>query len=64
MTFSITVLPSGRRFEAEAAETLLAAGIRQGVMSEYPLSAPRQARDGQCRSLAQTTDVSIVITYH
>ena len=31
MAFNISVLPSGRSFEADAGETMLAAGIRQGV---------------------------------
>ena len=44
MTFSITVLPSDRRFEAESAETLLAAGIRQGV------GLPYGCKDGACGS--------------
>ena len=35
MTYTITVQPSGRSFEAEPAETMLAAGIRQGLGLPY-----------------------------
>jgi CDP-4-dehydro-6-deoxyglucose reductase len=44
MTYTITVQPSGRSFEAEAQETLLAAGIRQGV------GLPYGCKDGACGS--------------
>lgn len=44
MTFNITVQPSGRAFQAEPAETLLAAGIRQGV------GLPYGCKDGACGS--------------
>ncbi|MBD3892789.1 CDP-6-deoxy-delta-3,4-glucoseen reductase [Hydrogenophaga sp.] len=44
MTFTITVLPSGRSFNAEPEETLLAAGIRQGV------GLPYGCKDGACGS--------------
>jgi len=35
MSYTITVQPSGRQFEAEPDETLLAAGIRQGIQLPY-----------------------------
>lgn len=44
MTFSITVQPSGRTFSAEPNETLLAAGIRQGI------GLPYGCKDGACGS--------------
>ncbi|MCA0327857.1 MAG: CDP-6-deoxy-delta-3,4-glucoseen reductase [Proteobacteria bacterium] len=44
MTFTITVQPSGRSFEAEAGETMLAAGIRQGI------GLPYGCKDGACGS--------------
>ncbi len=44
MAFTITVQPSGRSFEAEAGETLLAAGIRQGI------GLPYGCKDGACGS--------------
>ena len=44
MTFQITVEPSGRQFSANADETLLAAGIRQGV------GLPYGCKDGACGS--------------
>ena len=44
MTFHITVQPSGRSFEAEAGEGLLAAGIRQGI------GLPYGCKDGACGS--------------
>lgn len=44
MTFQITVEPSGRQFSANADETLLAAGIRQGI------GLPYGCKDGACGS--------------
>lgn len=44
MAFQITVEPSGRQFEAETGETLLAAGIRQGI------GLPYGCKDGACGS--------------
>jgi CDP-4-dehydro-6-deoxyglucose reductase len=44
MPFQITVQPSGRSFEAGADETLLAAGMRQGV------GLPYGCKDGACGS--------------
>ncbi len=44
MTFTITVQPSGRAFQAESSETLLAAGIRQGI------GLPYGCKDGACGS--------------
>jgi CDP-4-dehydro-6-deoxyglucose reductase len=44
MTFTITVQPSGRAFQADASETLLAAGIRQGI------GLPYGCKDGACGS--------------
>ena len=44
MSFQITVEPSGRSFAAEASETLLAAGIRQGI------GLPYGCKDGACGS--------------
>jgi CDP-4-dehydro-6-deoxyglucose reductase len=44
MTFTITVQPSGRAFQADATETLLAAGIRQGI------GLPYGCKDGACGS--------------
>ncbi|HMP09374.1 CDP-6-deoxy-delta-3,4-glucoseen reductase [Hydrogenophaga sp.] len=44
MSFSITVEPSGRSFSAQPGETLLAAGIRQGI------GLPYGCKDGACGS--------------
>jgi len=44
MSFQITVQPSGRTFTATADETLLAAGIRQGI------GLPYGCKDGACGS--------------
>jgi CDP-4-dehydro-6-deoxyglucose reductase, E3 len=44
MTFTITVQPSGRSFEAQPDEAMLAAGIRQGV------GLPYGCKDGACGS--------------
>ncbi|MFP5467207.1 MAG: CDP-6-deoxy-delta-3,4-glucoseen reductase [Gammaproteobacteria bacterium] len=44
MTFTITVEPSGRTFSATPDETLLAAGIRQGI------GLPYGCKDGACGS--------------
>lgn len=44
MTFSVTVQPSGRTFEAQDDETVLAAAIREGV------GLPYGCKDGACGS--------------
>ena len=44
MSFQITVQPSGRSFTADASETLLTAGIRQGI------GLPYGCKDGACGS--------------
>ena len=44
MPYTITVQPSGRTFEAEAGEPMLAAGIRQGI------GLPYGCKDGACGS--------------
>lgn len=44
MAFTITVEPSGRSFEAQAGETMLTAGIRQGI------GLPYGCKDGACGS--------------
>ena len=44
MTYTITVQPSGRSFKTEAGETMLAAGIRQGI------GLPYGCKDGACGS--------------
>jgi len=44
MSFQITVEPSGRTFSADSSETLLAAGIRQGI------GLPYGCKDGACGS--------------
>ena len=44
MSFQITVEPSGRKFNADISETLLAAGIRQGI------GLPYGCKDGACGS--------------
>jgi CDP-4-dehydro-6-deoxyglucose reductase len=44
MTFTITVQPSGRGFQAQPGETLLAAGIRQNI------GLPYGCQDGACGS--------------
>ena len=44
MSFQITVQPSGRSFTADTTETLLAAGIRQGI------GLPYGCKDGACGS--------------
>ena len=44
MSFNITVQPSGRAFTATPDETLLAAGLRQGI------GLPYGCKDGACGS--------------
>jgi CDP-4-dehydro-6-deoxyglucose reductase len=44
MSFSVTVRPSGRRFEVERDEPVLAAAIRQGI------GLPYGCKDGACGS--------------
>ncbi|MDP2222067.1 MAG: CDP-6-deoxy-delta-3,4-glucoseen reductase [Hydrogenophaga sp.] len=44
MTFTITVQPSGRTFESQPNEVILAAGIRQGI------GLPYGCKDGACGS--------------
>jgi CDP-4-dehydro-6-deoxyglucose reductase len=44
MTFTISVQPSGRTFEAQPDETMLGAGIRQGI------GLPYGCKDGACGS--------------
>ncbi len=44
MTFSVTVQPSGRQFETAENETILAAGMRQGI------GLPYGCKDGACGS--------------
>ena len=44
MSFQISVQPSGRTFSADSSETLLAAGIRQGI------GLPYGCKDGACGS--------------
>lgn len=44
MTFNITVTPSGREFSADTGETILSAGIRQGI------GLPYGCKDGACGS--------------
>ncbi len=44
MSFNVTVQPSGRRFEANEGEALLAAAIRQGI------GLPYGCKDGACGS--------------
>ena len=44
MSFQISVQPSGRIFSADSSETLLAAGIRQGI------GLPYGCKDGACGS--------------
>ena len=44
MSFSVTVQPSGRHFTADANETLLSAGLRQGI------GLPYGCKDGACGS--------------
>ena len=44
MSFSVTVQPSGRHFTAQADETLLSAGLRQGI------GLPYGCKDGACGS--------------
>jgi len=44
MSFNITVQPSGRAFTATSDETLLAAGLRQGI------GLPYGCKDGACGS--------------
>ena len=44
MTHTITVQPSGRSFEAEPHESMLAAGIRQGI------GLPYGCKEGACGS--------------
>lgn len=44
MTFNVTIRPSGRQFQAEAGETILAAAMRQGV------GLPYGCKNGACGS--------------
>jgi CDP-4-dehydro-6-deoxyglucose reductase len=56
MTFQITIEPSGRTFEAQDSEVLLAAGIRQGI------GLPYGCKDGACGS-CKCTLVSGQVTH-
>jgi CDP-4-dehydro-6-deoxyglucose reductase len=47
MSFNITVMPSGKQFAVEADETVLAAGLRQGVVLPYGC---KNGACGSCRS--------------
>ncbi len=44
MSFSVTVQPSGRQFQTDPSETVLAAGMRQGI------GLPYGCKDGACGS--------------
>jgi CDP-4-dehydro-6-deoxyglucose reductase len=44
MSFQVSVLPSGRQFNVESDESILAAGIRQGI------TLPYGCKDGACGS--------------
>ena len=44
MSFSVTVQPSGRQFQTGSDETILAAGMRQGI------GLPYGCKDGACGS--------------
>lgn len=47
MTFSVTVMPSGRQFAVEPDETVLEAGLRQGVVLPYGC---KNGACGSCKS--------------
>jgi CDP-4-dehydro-6-deoxyglucose reductase len=47
MSFNVTVMPSGKQFAVEADETVLAAGLRQGVVLPYGC---KNGACGSCRS--------------
>ena len=56
MTHTITVQPSGRSFEAEPNETMLAAGIRQGI------GLPYGCKNGACGS-CKCKKISGIVTH-
>ena len=59
MSFQITVQPSGRSFTADTTETLLAAGIRQGI------GLPYGCKDGACGSCkCQKIEGTVVHSVH
>jgi CDP-4-dehydro-6-deoxyglucose reductase len=47
MTFSVTVVPSGKQFSVEPGETVLEAGLRQGVVLPYGC---KNGACGSCRA--------------
>ena len=47
MAYQINVLPSGRQFQAEDGETILAAALRQGI------GLPYGCKNGACGSCAK-----------
>ena len=56
MTHTVTLSPSGRSFQAEAGETLLEAGLRQGVGLPYGC---RNGACGSCKSKIARGDVDL-----
>ena len=55
MSYAITVQPSGRQFQAEPDETLLAAGIRQGIGLPYGC---KEGACGACKCKKLAGDVT------
>jgi CDP-4-dehydro-6-deoxyglucose reductase, E3 len=51
MTFSVTVQPSGKQFDVQAHESILEAGLRQGVVMPYGC---KNGACGSCKGVVQS----------
>ncbi len=51
MTFSVTVQPSGKQFNVQAGESILEAGLRQGVVMPYGC---KNGACGSCKGVVQS----------
>ena len=56
MAFQVSVQPSGRSFQVESGETLLNAGIRQGIGMPYGC---KDGACGSCKCLKLSGEVSL-----
>ena len=56
MAFQVSVQPSGRSFSVDSGETLLSAGIRQGVGLPYGC---KDGACGSCKCLKVSGDVQM-----
>jgi CDP-4-dehydro-6-deoxyglucose reductase, E3 len=54
MSFQVTVLPSGKQFQVEADETVLEAGLRQGVVLPYGC---KNGACGSCKSKVNAGEI-------